>query len=378
MKKVDVAIIGGGLAGLYLAYLLNQQGVNFQLLEAKPDLGGRISSLPAFKGSALGLDLGPTWFWPHQRRIQQLLNDLDIPWFEQYVKGEALYQLEQNSSAQRVTGGMPMTSYRIRGGMKSLINVLQGALNAEDIGLSCLVTNLEQTDDEWKISFDHSGGESQDKKNQIEKVISAKQVVLAIPPRVLLKTLPIKNYLSSELCQTLANTPTWMAAQAKFVASYQTPFWREAGLSGDVFSRVGPLMEIHDSSAGADEGYALFGFVGIPANSRKQFPENAMMQLCLRQLVDIFGDQALSPEAMYFKDWSKDTYVVTDQDLNEPPVHPYLSLAPHKKELERNKLGFVGTEYASEEAGYLEGALASVEELATHLFRLEQPLGSLG
>ncbi len=371
MKKVDIAIVGGGLAGLYLAYLLNQQGMSFQLLEAKPHLGGRIVSLPASKDSDLGLDLGPTWFWPHQRRIQQLLDDLDIPWFEQYIKGEALYQLEQNAGAQRVSGGMPMTSYRIYGGMKSLINTLQNVLTAGDIGLSCSVNSLEQSSEEWTINFDRSGAESQS-----ESVIMAKQVVLAVPPRVLLNALPMKNYLSPELCQKLANTSTWMAAQAKFVASYKTPFWREAGLSGDVFSRVGPLMEIHDSSAGVDEAYALFGFVGIPSQSRKQFPDDAMMQLCLRQLADIFGDQALSPEAMYFKDWSKDVYVATEQDLNEPPAHPHLYLAPHQKELARNKLSFVGTEYASEEAGYLEGALASAEGVAAHLLGQKSSLSN--
>jgi monoamine oxidase len=42
MQTVSVAIIGGGLSGLYAAYLLEKKGVDYVLLEARPTLGGRI------------------------------------------------------------------------------------------------------------------------------------------------------------------------------------------------------------------------------------------------------------------------------------------------------------------------------------------------
>jgi len=35
MKKASVAIIGGGLSGLYTAFLLEQKGVDYVLLEAR-------------------------------------------------------------------------------------------------------------------------------------------------------------------------------------------------------------------------------------------------------------------------------------------------------------------------------------------------------
>ena len=44
MKKIQpkVGIIGGGLAGVYTAYLLTQHNITFQIIEAKSILGGRI------------------------------------------------------------------------------------------------------------------------------------------------------------------------------------------------------------------------------------------------------------------------------------------------------------------------------------------------
>lgn len=61
-NHAKVAIVGGGLSGLYAASLLAKKGIDYVLLEARQRLGGRIESSPSEYGSAF--DLGPTWFWP--------------------------------------------------------------------------------------------------------------------------------------------------------------------------------------------------------------------------------------------------------------------------------------------------------------------------
>lgn len=72
------------------------------------------------------------------------------------------------------------------------------------------------------------------------------------------------------LTQRLTSVPTSMAGQAKFVATFEHAFWRDKNLSGQCFSRVGPLVEIHDASA-SDHAYpALFGFIGVPYLQRSQ------------------------------------------------------------------------------------------------------------
>ena len=40
-----------------------------------------------------------------------------------------------------------------------------------------------------------------------------------------------------------------MAAQGKFIATYPRAFWREKGLSGQAFSQVGPMIEMHNASS---------------------------------------------------------------------------------------------------------------------------------
>lgn len=361
MEECSVAIVGGGLSGTYLAYLLNNKRIDFQLLEAKPTLGGRIlSALPDDVSSSF--DLGPTWFWSHQYRIKTLLEFLGIEAFEQYADGDVLYQLNPSQGVQRSAGAEVLPSFRVRGGMQRLIDKLAATLAQSSLCLSSTVTHVKKIDVHWQVTM---------KDNQNEKTILAKQLVFAMPPRVLLNTVTIEPELPEGLVDQLINTPTWMAAQAKCIAVYKTPFWREAGLSGEIFSRVGPLVEIHDASSinknSTENDYALFGFLGLPANARSQFSAEAIKKRCVDQLAAILGEQARDVRSVFLKDWSQDTFVSTDRDNNEPPVHPYCDLAAYEKVLQEMAISFSATEYASTEAGYLEGALAAAEAAAAKL-----------
>ncbi|HVW70423.1 MAG TPA: FAD-dependent oxidoreductase, partial [Steroidobacteraceae bacterium] len=68
--KTEVAIIGGGLAGLYAARLLQAAGANYVLVEARDRLGGRIFTVDA-AGSLCddGFDVGPSWLWPRMQPL---------------------------------------------------------------------------------------------------------------------------------------------------------------------------------------------------------------------------------------------------------------------------------------------------------------------
>ena len=54
-----VIIIGAGAAGLYAAYILKSKGINFQILEASPNYGGRLGKLTGFAN--FPIDTGAQW-----------------------------------------------------------------------------------------------------------------------------------------------------------------------------------------------------------------------------------------------------------------------------------------------------------------------------
>jgi monoamine oxidase len=112
--ETDVLIVGGGLSGLSLARALRRQqeatgasALRFQLVEARPTLGGRIHSVPdenadgnsSDSGDDAVYDMGPAWFWPGQRRIATLLKELDLNRFDQFAKGAIVVQVGPPSLA---------------------------------------------------------------------------------------------------------------------------------------------------------------------------------------------------------------------------------------------------------------------------------------
>ncbi|XPF96463.1 FAD-dependent oxidoreductase [Colwellia sp. RE-S-Sl-9] len=238
--------------------------------------------------------------------------------------------------------------------MTALINTLYNKLNPNNIKTSHAVIQVKQENGSWTVTVKQQG-------NTV--VFKANNLILALPPRMIIQHLTPTNWASISLQKALKQVPTWMAAQAKFIATYPTPFWREQSLSGQAFSQQGPMQEIHDACANNEPSYALFGFIGIPAISRSQYSEAQIKQACLSQLALLYGEQAKKVENTYFKDWATSEYITSELDLNEPPQHPYFDSKYHQKELTEKKIFLVGSEFSTIDAGYLEGAVCAVNDV---------------
>ena len=354
-ERTPALVVGGGLAGLYAAWQMQSEGQPCLLLEAAPRLGGRIFSQPIAPGSKLGVDLGPMWFWPHQHRMQSLCRELGVRTFEQPVAGDVLYQQAAGRPPQRHAGAGAMLSHRVEGGMQSLVTALAEGLDAGQIRLGHEVDSMTRDGNgSWQLAASCNG-----KARHFE----APRLVFAAPPRQLAPLVAGQPWLPPGLHEALRATPTWMAAQAKFVAVYDSAFWRQSGLAGQAFSRVGPMVEVHDASSTPDAGHGLFGFVGVTASQRRQLGPAVLKAACLAQLVDLFGNAAAAPLSTHLQDWACEPAIATQQDVSEAPRHPDLYLAPWLVELRHLKLDLAGSEFAAQDAGYLEGALCAVDTL---------------
>jgi monoamine oxidase len=347
--KTEVAIVGGGLAGLSLAARLQAANVDYRLFEARPRLGGRIAVLNAPNGA---VDLGPSWFWPGQPRIAELVESLGLRAFPQYARGDICFEDERGTVHRGVGFASMEGSFRLEGGMESLIRGLAARLPEDRVHLSSKVTEIEQ------------GGRLLTQSGQW---CEAEQVVLALPPRVAAK-LRFQPALAKDIVLALEAIPTWMAGHAKFVAVYATPFWRARGLSGDAMSRRGPLAEIHDASGPDAAPAALFGFVGVPAAQRRG-REDDVRAAALHQLARIFGPEASAPVTTVLMDWALEAETATVLDAVPPIGHPAYGLPPSLAGLWNGRLHVASTETAPDMGGLMEGALASAERVFNLLSR---------
>lgn len=349
-ENVDTIIVGGGLSGIYAAYLLAQKGQSFIVLEARERAGGRILS-PDHQG--FFSDLGPSWYWPSiNPKMVHLVQTLGLEGYRQFETGRGRFQ-RADGTVQTVSGyAMEPPSWRIIGGMGALITKLCAGITENAIRYNHPVCQIEKKSKGVLVSVGELEREPRTR-------LRARKVILALPPRLGAATISFAPELSHELTQAMLKMGTWMAGQAKFCALYEEPFWRQAGLSGEAFSERGPLGEIHDASNNRHGPYGLTGFAGIPAVQRQY--QEGLRQAVLSQLAALYGEPAAQPMAFFYQDWAREQFTATEFDQAPMYAHPVYLPPAGQTAIWKGTVHFAGTETVVNHGGYLEGALWAAE-----------------
>jgi monoamine oxidase len=346
----DVLIIGAGLAGLTAAAVLHDRGARIVVLEAASHLGGRIQCVRELTTRVPVADLGPTWVWPpFQPAVARWMAALHVPALPQFSEGDGMldgwastperYQLPSQEGMTRLVGG-PM----------ALVDALVARVPA-----TCLRTNVTA------CHIEHGLSDALTVTTLSGDRYVASHVVLATPLRVAAHTIAMPE-LDHRVVALMRATPTWMAAQAKVVAMYPTPFWRANGLSGRIASRVGPLGEVHDHTPASGACGALFGFASW---SHTQRHDRAVFETAiLKQLQRCFGDAAASPLALHIQDWAATPLICAPDDRAEVPRHPEPAHPLLQAPQVDGRLLLAVSETSETSTGLIEGALLSGERAA--------------
>lgn len=330
-------------------------------MEARNRFGGRILTVGSDAGA--DCDLGPSWFWPGQPLVASLLNHFKIRHYEQFADGDVLLQ-QPGGHVERRMGPSPMAgSRRIEGGINHLVDAIASQIDTSHQNLGHIVTRLSINGDVITVDIIGPSGKTQ---------VQAKQVALAIPPR-LAAELVFTPELPVETMQILAATPTWMAAYAKFFAVYDEPFWRQQGLSGTALSQRGPLAEIHDASPMSASTFSLFGFSGLGYEARAKLGRAEFVKQAIAQLVTLYGDPASSPTTVYFQDWSSERFTAHVADQRTQSGHPQYGLNLRLGSQWEGKLAFISTETSFGYGGLIEGALESGLRFARGITGMDIP-----
>ncbi len=150
-------------------------------------------------------------------------------------------------------------------------------------------------------------------------VYSANNVIIAMPQKLILSQILFKPELPLELVKTMKSTHTWMGDSIKFVLSYKTPFWREAGKSGMVISQIGSVTEVYDHSNYQKNQFALMGFVN-------QNLRNYSIEVRKSKIIEYLS-KYISLEVQNYmdykeKDWSLDDSTLTKEESDRISIHP--------------------------------------------------------
>ncbi|WP_344374348.1 NAD(P)/FAD-dependent oxidoreductase [Agromyces tropicus] len=139
-----------------------------------------------------------------------------------------------------------------------------------------------------------------------ELEVHARELVLAVPP-VLVDRISYEPPLprrQHQLHQHLS-----MGFVIKVHAVYETPFWREQGLSGTAFSPYELSHEAYDNTNHGDTRGTLVGFVSDEAADEVfRLSAEERKERILESLSHYYGEQAKHPVVYYESDWGSEEW----------------------------------------------------------------------
>jgi monoamine oxidase len=220
----------------------------------------------------------------------------------------------------------------------------------ERVVLGAPVRRIEQDADEVSVRTDKGA-------------FRGKHVVVAVPPALAgrIEYSPALPANRDALTQRMA-----MGATMKCLATYDKPFWRSRGLSGEVASAGGPVTVVFDNSPADGSSGMLLGFVvGGPARVLGALPADARKRAVLAAFTRFFGKEAGEPREYVEQDWSTEPWTRGCPTGTMSPGT--MTLFGPALRAAVGRIHWAGTETAVEYCGYMEGAVESGERVAREI-----------
>lgn len=287
----------------------------------------------------LAADIGAQRPWDHPRA-----RELDTVSFTEWLRGQSDDEAARENIGIFMAGGMltkPAHAFsalqavlmaasagsfsnlvdedfildrRVVGGMQSVSETMADSLDDGTVFLRSPVRAIR-----WSGGENGGAGPDGDGGGRVtvwsdRVTVRARRVVVAVPPNLYprISFEPALPWLQQQMHQH-----TSMGLVIKVHAVYETPFWRDRGLSGTGFGAKELCQEVYDNTNHGDTRGTLVAFVSdeLADGLLRQDAEERRSAI-LRSLANYLGDQALDP-LVYFEsdfaseEWTRGAYAAS-------------------------------------------------------------------
>jgi monoamine oxidase len=190
--------------------------------------------------------------------------------------------------------------------------------------------------------------------------VRAKRVVVAVPPALAgrIDYRPRLPFQRDQLTQRMGQ-----GTLTKVSASYETPFWREAGYTGTALSSSGFVSATFDGSPPDGGPGVVFGFVGgDKARDYERLSKAERRSRILAEFAEFWGGEAERPQEFWETRWPAQRW-----NRGGPVgIHGAGSLVANGPSLRApvGRIHWAGTETSTYWNGYMDGAVRSGERAA--------------
>lgn len=168
------------------------------------------------------------------------------------------------------------------------VSLLQAAELGDDVVLNSPVRTIKWDDNNVTVVSEQA-------------TVNARFVIMAVPPN-LYSRVSFEPPLPRRQHQMHQHQSLGLVI--KVHAVYDTPFWREEGLSGTGFSAGALVQEVYDNTNHGDTRGTLVGFVSDEkADAVFELSAEDRKKAILESIAGFLGDKALTPEVYYESDW---------------------------------------------------------------------------
>ena len=192
----------------------------------------------------------------------------------------------------------------------------------------------------------------------------SRNVVLALPPTLATRITYIPPLPSwrDQLCQRMP-----MGSLGKAWAVYDTPFWREVGLSGSAIGVTGTTVQVAFDGSPQDGSYgAIMGFLEA-SEMRKldSMTESEIQALVVEDYITFFGPKARDVKQWVIQRWDNEEFSHGGHFAYCPPnVITQLGSALTERV---GNIFFAGAEASPYWAGFMDGAIRAGEIAADQI-----------
>jgi putrescine oxidase len=239
---------------------------------------------------------------------------------------------------------------RVVGGLQQVPLRLAASLDADDLRLCQPVRGIRYDDTGVTVTTD-------------ELTVAARHAIVAVPPNLYSRIdySPPLPRLRQQAQQHVS-----LGLVIKVHASYPTPFWRDAGLSGTAFSPYQIVHEAYDNSNFGEQRGTLVGFVSDEkADALFRLDPGDRKARILASLAEYYGQEALDPVVYYESDWAAEEWTqgayAASFDLGGLTRYGAMQLEPV------GPIRFGSSDTAAEGYQHVDGAIRVGERLAAEI-----------